>query len=69
MVTVQATAGDLTDDQEVTVTVSNVDETGTLSRTAEAPTTPRAARLPWAPTWPRDSGDGVHHDQLESGRC
>ena len=31
MVTVVATAGDLTDDQEVTVTVSNVDELGTLA--------------------------------------
>ena len=31
MVTVVATADDLTDDQEVTVTVSNVDELGTLS--------------------------------------
>ena len=31
MVTVVATAGDLTDDQDVTVTVSNVDELGTLA--------------------------------------
>ena len=36
MVTVVATAGDLTDDQDVTVTVSNVDELGTLSGPTEA---------------------------------
>ena len=36
LVTVVATAGDLTDDQEVTVTVSNVDELGTLSGSTSA---------------------------------
>ena len=67
MVTVVATAGDLTDDQDVTVTVSNVDELGTLAGDGQLDL--RRGRHGCRGHLHGLGRRWLHHDQLESGRC